>query len=70
MNRISRRTLDALLEVTLESRPLARRATQAMARATGREQIGPWDMRAPAPPFGIDERPMAFDDAVALIAEA
>ncbi len=70
MNRISRRTLDTLLEVTLESRPLARRATRAMARATGREQIGPWDMRAPAPPLGIDERPMPFDDAVALIAQA
>ncbi len=70
MNRISRRTLDALLEVTLESRPLARRATLAMARATGREQIGPWDMRAPAPPLGIEERPMPFDDAVELIAQA
>ncbi len=28
MNRISRRTLDTLLDVTLEARPLARRATQ------------------------------------------
>ena len=70
MNRLSRRTLDALLEVTLEARPLARRRAKAMARATGREQIGPWDMRAPAPPLGVDEQPMAFDDAIALIADA
>jgi oligoendopeptidase F len=70
MNRLSRRTLDTLLEVTLEARPLARRATKAMARASGREQIGPWDMRAPAPPLGAEEKPMAFDDAVALIADA
>jgi len=70
VNRISRRTLDALLEVALEARPLARRAARAMARATGREQIGPWDMRAPAPPLGADEHPVPFDDAMALIAEA
>ncbi len=70
MNRLSRRTLDTLLDVTLEARPLARRATQAMARASGREQIGPWDMRAPAPPLGAEERPMPFDEAVSLIADA
>ncbi len=70
MNRLSRRTLDTLLDVTLEARPLARRATQAMARASGREQIGPWDMRAPAPPLGAESRPMPFDEAVALIADA
>lgn len=70
MNRLSRRTLDTLLEVTLEARPLAQRATKAMARASGREKIGPWDMRAPAPPLGADEKPMVFDDAVALIADA
>jgi oligoendopeptidase F len=70
MNRLSRRTLDTLLDVTLEARPLARRATKAMARASGRQQIGPWDMRAPAPPLGVDEEPMPFDEAVALIADA
>jgi oligoendopeptidase F len=70
MNRIGRRTLDTLLEVTLEARPLAQRAARAMARASGREQIGPWDMRAPAPPLGADEQPMPFDDAVELIAQA
>ncbi len=68
MNRLSRSTLDTLLEVTVEQ--AARRGARAMARASGRQQIGPWDMRAPAPPLGADEKPMAFDDAVALIADA
>jgi len=70
MNRLSRRTLDTLLEVTREARPLARRAARAMARATGRERIGPWDMRAPAPTLGGAETPMRFNDAIGLIAEA
>ena len=70
MNRLSRRTLDTLLDVTRDARPLARRATIAMARASGREQIGPWDMRAPAPRLAGHDAPMHFDDAVALIAEA
>ena len=70
MNRLSRRTLDTLLDVTRDARPLARRATIAMARASGRERIGPWDMRAPAPKLANSDAPMRFDDAVALIAEA
>jgi len=69
MNRLNRRTLDSLLEVTVEARPLSRRAARAMARATGREQIGPWDMRAPAPQLGT-ERPIEFAAAIELIADA
>jgi oligoendopeptidase F len=70
MNRISRRTLDTLMDVTHEARPLAQRAAKAMARASGRAQIGPWDMRAPAPQLGGDDRPMPFDAALTLIADA
>jgi oligoendopeptidase F len=70
MNRLSRATLDTLLEVTHDARPLARRAALAMARASGRTQIGPWDMRAPAPRLGGDERPFEFDAAIELIADA
>ena len=70
MNRLERRTLDALLDATAAARPLARRAAKAMARASGREQIGPWDMRAPAPPLSGDERPIPFDTAIELIAGA
>ncbi len=70
MNRLERRTLDALLDATVDARPLARRAARAMARASGREQIGPWDMRAPAPLLSGDERPIPFDTAIELIADA
>ena len=70
MNHLERRTLDALLDATVAARPLAHRAAKAMARATGREQIGPWDMRAPAPQLRGDERPIPFDAAIGLIADA
>ncbi len=70
MNRIGRATLDALLEACEEKAPLARRAALAMARATGRERLGPWDMRAPAPVLSGSADVIEFDDAVQLIASA
>ncbi len=70
LNRISRDTLDNLLTVTKRARPLARRAAKAMARATRREALGPWDVRAPAPTFGAEERPIPFAEAIDLIADA
>ncbi len=70
MNRLGRPTLDALLSVADEARPLAQRAARAMARSSGREQIGPWDMRAPAPQLGSDASGVSFDSAIDLIAEA
>jgi oligoendopeptidase F len=70
MNRIGRGTLDALLEACEEKAPLARRAALAMARATGRERLGPWDMRAPAPVLSGAAEVIEFEDAVQLIADA
>lgn len=70
MNRIGRATLDALLEACEEKAPLARRAALAMARATGRERLGPWDMRAPAPVLSGTAEVIEFEDAVRLIAGA
>ncbi len=70
MNRISRVTLTNLLEITRDARPLARRAAKAMARATGRDALGPWDVRAPAPSLGGAERPIPFAEAIDLIADA
>ena len=69
-SRIKRSTLDALLEVAHDARPLARRAAKAMARATRRDALGPWDVRAPAPRFGGVERVLRFDDAIDVIATA
>lgn len=69
-NRIGRRTLDALLAAARATAPLARRAALAMARAYGKERIGPWDVRAPAPRLGPGESGYAFADAIRLIADA
>ena len=42
MNRISRATLECILEAAEKFRPLARRAAQLQARAYGKQAIGPW----------------------------
>ncbi|MDH3713778.1 MAG: M3 family oligoendopeptidase [Gammaproteobacteria bacterium] len=70
VNKIRRATLDTLLAVCEASAPVARRAALAMARAGGREKLGPWDLRAPAPQFSSSGEAMPFDEALRLIAEA
>ena len=69
-NRISRTTLDAMLIAVKEAAPLARRVATAMARSYGKERVGPWDSRAPAPAFGAVETPTRFSDAIDVIANA
>ncbi len=71
MNRISRATLDRILEAAETYRPLARRAAKLQAGAYGKEALGPWDNRAPAPildPGSNDGIP--FERAVGIIANA
>ena len=71
LNRISRATLDTLLEVAAEAVPLARRAARLQARAYGKERYGPWDQRAPAPTGGDSgdrAAPIAYGEAMDLIA--
>lgn len=71
MNRISRKTLDTLLEVAAESKPLAQRAAALQGRAYGKDGFGPWDVRAPAPVLGgQDAEPIQFEQAVEIIASA
>ncbi len=71
MNRISRRTLDTLLEVAGETRPLAQRAARLQGRAYGKAGFGPWDLRAPAPTLGDgDGSAIEFEEAVEIIASA
>ncbi|MEZ5557321.1 MAG: M3 family oligoendopeptidase [Pseudomonadales bacterium] len=71
MNRMRRQTLDSLLAVAEEYRPLARRAAALQAAAYRKPRYGPWDSRAPAP---LLERggaePIPFATAVDTIAEA
>lgn len=69
MNRISRETLDTLLEVARESVPIAQRAARTQARAYKKERYGPWDNRAPAPQ-GADDGGTPFEAAIDLIASA
>ena len=71
LNRISRATLDTILQVAAESVPLARRAARLQARAYGKEKYGPWDQRAPAPLRSGDEgggAPIPYPEAVDVIA--
>ena len=70
MNRISRATLDALLEAAAEARPLAQRAAKLQARAYGKAGFGPWDLRAPAPQLSQQDEPITFEQAVDVIADA
>jgi len=71
MNRISRETLDTLLNVAKAARPLGQRAARLQARAYGLTTIGPWDQRAPAPDLGEDAAAgTPFDTAVETIANA
>ncbi|MGD8831880.1 MAG: M3 family oligoendopeptidase [Pseudomonadales bacterium] len=71
MNRIRRETLDAILAAAETYRPLARRAARLEARAYGKEAIGPWDNRAPAPVLDPNAgEGIRFDRAVDIIANA
>lgn len=71
MNRISRSTLDTLLQVAKAARPLGQRAARLQARAYGSTTIGPWDTRAPAPDLGEDAAAgTPFATAVQTIADA
>jgi len=49
MNRITKETLARILSIAEEARPMAQRAAKLQARAYGKQALGPWDMRAPAP---------------------
>ena len=71
MNRIVRETLDTLLSVAAEARPLARRAALLQAKAYRKERYGPWDQRAPAPVVSEDGgAPIAYREALELVANA
>ncbi|MBV1906627.1 MAG: M3 family oligoendopeptidase [Pseudomonadales bacterium] len=73
MNRMSSETLERLLSIAEEARPLAQRAAKLQARAYGKEALGPWDMRAPAPDLNKSAKPstgIAFEEALELIADA
>ena len=67
-SRISRNTLDALMEATHASRHIPQRALKAMAKLHNVEQLGPWDLMAPAPIKSSGS--INFNDAIDLIAKS
>lgn len=48
-SKISRKTLETMMEVTAAHRGVPKRALKTMATTLGVEQLGPWDLMAPAP---------------------
>ncbi len=67
-SRISRNTLDAMMEATHASRHIPQRALKAMAKLHNVEQLGPWDLMAPAPIKSSGS--INFNDAIDLIAKS
>ena len=67
---IKRETLDAVIDVARESREMSRRAAKALARAYGKERIGPWDQRAPAPELPNQDASIPFDEGLDIVANA
>ena len=70
-NRISRKTLDVMLQAAADAKPLAQRAAALQAKAYGKEGYGPWDQRAPAPLLDdANNEPITFEHAVDISADA
>jgi len=67
-SKISRDTLDALMQTTYEHRHMPQQAMQLMAEALKTDRLAPWDLMAPAPVKSSNEIP--FEQAIALIAES
>ena len=65
-SRISRDTLNAMMDATYQQRAIGQRALNAMAKAIGQAQAHPWDAMAPAPAAGESED-ISFEAAIALI---
>lgn len=68
-NRISRETLDALMQTTYKKREIGQKALKLMAKTMGLQKLSPFDILAPAP-LGEESEVIPFDDAIEMIAEA
>ncbi len=67
-SRISRRTLDTMMDVTYQRRHLPQRALGTMANALGIDTLGPWDLMAPAPVQASGT--IEFAEAIKIIADS
>lgn len=69
VSRISRKTLDTLMQTTFQRIEVGREANRQMAKALKVEKISPWDSQAPSP-FTAEAKPVAFPQAMELICNA
>jgi len=65
-SKISRATLDSMMQTTYEYRHLPQKAMRLMAGSLQVDRLGPWDLMAPAPVQGTGGIPFAL--AIELIA--
>ncbi|PIQ29217.1 oligoendopeptidase F [bacterium (Candidatus Blackallbacteria) CG17_big_fil_post_rev_8_21_14_2_50_48_46] len=69
-NRISRQTLDTMMQVVKEHRAFGQKSFHLMASLIDKPRLDPWDVNASAPPFGHARRHIRFPEAIDLIEEA
>lgn len=67
---ITRKTLDTLMNTTYENRSIGHRALKGMAKTMGQDQLGPWDLIAPAPVKNGGGKVWGFKESIDLISEA
>ncbi|OUR98512.1 hypothetical protein A9Q84_03625 [Halobacteriovorax marinus] len=67
-SRITRETLNSLMSSTFEKRSIGQRAIKTMAKLTGKDKLGPWDLLAPAP--SKTEKKISFKEAIDTIEKA
>jgi oligoendopeptidase F len=68
--RISQKTLTAMMTAVEESREIGQRAMRAMARGFGKQQMDPWDLMAPAPNQAQTPEHRSFREGLRLVREA
>ncbi len=66
-SRITKNTLDALMETTYKNRELGQKALSLMAKEMGEKQLGPWDTLAGYP---HSTSAIPFDEAVEIVIKA
>ncbi|WP_127718144.1 M3 family oligoendopeptidase [Halobacteriovorax sp. HLS] len=67
-SRITRETLDSLINSTFEKREVGQRAIACMAKVFGKDKLGPWDLLAPAPKK--ESKSIPFNEAIDIIEKA
>jgi oligoendopeptidase F len=67
-SRITRETLDSLMNSTFEKRSIGQRAIKSMAKVFNIEKLGPWDLLAPAPTKS--GKKIDFEEAIEIIEKA